>query len=281
MYSAPGELAYHYTSREAAFGHILVARSLRLSALGSMRDPVENKDWVQTLYARGTDRTPAEALYRAARDTLFKTKLLSFTLDAPADPAGGPAEYTRGYARPRMWEQYAENHQGVCLAFDRVGLTEHLMSILRAFGHVVSGPVVYSNTPRPGSEAARILDADQLRDAAAGDLTVGLREHLRAHAPELFFRKLEDWKTERELRFVVLDEDKLSTTVALGDSLRGVILGELFPSWQVSGAAEICRSLAVDLRQMQWGAFPPGVFDPIAAGPPEPIHWVVEEESSR
>jgi hypothetical protein len=38
----PGELYFHYTTREAAFEHILPDRTLRLSPAHRVRDPVES-----------------------------------------------------------------------------------------------------------------------------------------------------------------------------------------------------------------------------------------------
>lgn len=39
----PGKYFFHYTTRDAAFGGILLSRRLRLSPYGVMRDPLENQ----------------------------------------------------------------------------------------------------------------------------------------------------------------------------------------------------------------------------------------------
>ena len=103
--------------------------------------------------------------------------------------------------------------------------------------------------------------------AGDGDIEAGLRKHLHSHARELFFRKLEDWITEREYRYVVLDTDPIELHIAYGHALRAVIVGEQFPEWQIPGAARACSVAEAELRQIQWGALPPGVFDPTEPHP--------------
>lgn len=275
LYGEHGEFAYHYTTREAAFEHILPRGRLRMSALASMRDPVENKEWVQQLVTYGEpyedeegeeaiqDEADVNAADGAARQTIFNTKLLSFTLDGPEPPDGVPAEHTRGYARPRMWEQYAESHAGVCLIFAREALQEELMAVLPAFNDAVCGRVSYSNIPFLGSERARILDVDHLKSGGDGDIARGLRAHVHEHQAELFFRKLEDWSSEQEFRYLLLDTDAYEVHVPFGSTLRAVIVGEQFPAWQLPGAAQVSDAAGIELRQIQWGPFPPGVFDPL------------------
>jgi Protein of unknown function (DUF2971) len=263
MYGEHGQFAYHYTTRAAAFEHILPCGQLRLSSLVRLRDPVENKDWTQARFTSAS--WPPEAVERfcAATDRVTsETKILSFTLDAPTE--GQSPAHARGCARPRMWEQYAENHAGACLVFNHNLLQKSLIPVLQAFNHTIAGEVTYSDSPLPGHETARALHAVRLIEAGNGDLEAGLRKHLDAHAQELFFRKLEDWLTEREYRYVVLGEDPNEIRAPYGDTLCAVIVGERFPGWQIRGAAQVCSATGVDLRQIQWGAFPPCVFDPTA-----------------
>jgi hypothetical protein len=261
MYGKHGEFAYHYTASAATFEHILPSGQLRMSSLRCLRDPVENKDWVQGWFTSASWPPADVARFGAAKDrVLDETKVVSFTLDEPT--GNRSPQYARGYARPRMWEQYAENHAGVCLVFDRKLLDEWFKVGLPARKHTISHDIVYSDSPLPGHEAARTLHAVQLIEAGGEDLEVGLRKHLEIHALELFFRKLEDWSTEHEYRYIVFDKDSVETQILFGDALRAVIVGERFPTWQILGAAQVCAAAGADLRQIEWGAFPPRVFDP-------------------
>jgi len=265
MYGEHGQFAYHYTTRAAAFEHILPSGQLRMSSLRRLRDPVENKDWVQGLFTSAAWPQKDVDRFRAATDrVLDDTEIVSFTLDAP--DAGGSPEYSRGWARPRMWEQYAENHLGACLVFDRKRLEDWLLAGLPERKLTVADKVVYSNSPLPGHEAARTLDARRLIEAGnEEDLELGLKKHIEEHAKELFFRKLEDWSTEREYRYVVFDKHRTETLILYGKALHAVIVGEKFPKWQIPGAAEVCSKAGAELRKIQWGAFPPRIFDPMAS----------------
>jgi len=265
IYGEHGQFVYHYTTRAAAFEHILPSGQLRMSSLRRLRDPVENKDWVQGLFTSAAWSQEDVDRFRAATDrVLDDTEIVSFTLDAP--DAGGSPEYSRGWARPRMWEQYAENHLGACLMFDRKTLDDWLLAGLPERKITVADEVVYSNSSRPGHEGARTLDARRLIEAGnEKDLELGLKKHIEWHAKELFFRKLEDWSTEREYRYVVFGKTRSETQVLYGNALHAVIIGERFPKWQISGAAEVCSKTGAKLLQIQWGAFPPRVFDPIAS----------------
>jgi hypothetical protein len=264
LYGEHSQFAYHYTTSDAAFGHILPTGRLRLSSLARLRDPVENKDWVEQLWT-GLSWPDADVMRfdRQAKRPLTETKIVSFTLDATA--AGDSPEHARGYARPRMWEQYADNHAGACLVFERVRLTDLLMLDLAKHRQAISDEVLYSNTPRQGHEHARSLNAAALTHEGEGDIEEGLRKHVSIHAEELFFRKLEDWASENEYRFLVLDDNERVVHTPYGDALRAVIVGERFPDWQLAAAARACASAQVDLRQILWGAFPPGVYTPTGA----------------
>jgi hypothetical protein len=264
-YGEHGQYAYHYTTSGAAFEHILPSRELRFSSLARLRDPVENKDWVQALWTSAAWPTKdVKRLQDLARRVLDETKVLSFTLDAPQ---GESPVHARGYARPRMWEQYAENHAGACLVFDCELLAETLTSALAGFEDTIAQEISYSDVPLPEHGAAHTLVAANLAEAGEGDIEQGMRMHLRDHAPELFFRKLKDWTTEHECRYLILGDNSPGRSISYGDALRAVIVGERFPPWQILGAANVCSAADAELRQIQWGASPPSVFDPTMPDP--------------
>ena len=85
-----------------------------------MRDPAENKGIEPSI---GSSRASPDhdratndvyALIKAARDRM---RVLSLTCDA--NDGGGYPAFDGCWSRPRMWEQYGDNHEGVCLLFDR------------------------------------------------------------------------------------------------------------------------------------------------------------------
>ena len=250
-----GHLVYHYTTRGAAFEHILPTKSLRLSSLATMRDPLENKERAEALFAPiSWPPADVEKLRALERDAIRNTKILSLTVDRPLDP-GVSEPHAWGYARPRMWEQYSENHAGVCLVFDREHLHRCALQSLEPINRTAFGEVIYSDLPLAGYPNARSLNATSLTVAGDGDTARGYRDHLERNAEELFFRKVEDWSSERELRYLLLDDNGVAVAVPF-ERIRAVILGERFPSWQLPGAAAACSEVGAELLKMEWAGVP-------------------------
>jgi hypothetical protein len=64
----PGRRLYHYTSREAAFRHIIPEGHLRLSSYSLTRDPLDARDWgFRFVHPEGSD-PEAEELRREVNE---------------------------------------------------------------------------------------------------------------------------------------------------------------------------------------------------------------------
>jgi hypothetical protein len=249
-----GAYFFHYTTREAAFEHILQEGKLRLSPYFRMRDPLEAQPPsmsasmmvgpdLDALSALSGTHVEAQALLGQRRR---ETKLLSLTVD-DLEYEGPDADFGRGYARARMWEVYAEKHRGVCLVFRRERFEELAMAQIDARGgKAISGVVSYTKTGLGGTAAATLLPRVGVTSEQLAE------DHLAKHARPLFLLKLDDWKSEHEYRFVELAPGGDYTYVGFEDSLAAVIVGKEFPAWQVYGAIEMCRPSSAQLWQMAW-----------------------------
>jgi hypothetical protein len=101
----------HYTTADAAFGHIVPSGELRMSPYARMRDPLENRELPFGGGASG-DETEAhvklmDRIVTAIRNVRDATRLLSFTVDAREGYTDSDLPFMRAWARARMWEQYA------------------------------------------------------------------------------------------------------------------------------------------------------------------------------
>ncbi len=249
---------FHYTTREAAFEHILPTGRLRFSTYERMRDPMENKDWTWTGSWPVDDPDPdaddplEDAFFyfeALAQHIRRQAHLLALTIDAEGYPF--PAEkFARGWARARMWEQYGENHAGVCLVFDRDRLTTNLGDDLerqldvrpyhRPVSYDEAGTAMIESTKlEPGSWPAKI--------------DVGfVASYIESHNDELFFQKTLDWQTEHEYRFVTTASPDEPLYASYGDALVGIVVGERFPDWQRPAALEASRAVDVEPAIMNW-----------------------------
>lgn len=249
---------FHYTTREAAFGHILPSRKLRFSPYEQMRDPMENKEWswraswpVDNPDLEAEDPLEEAFFYfqELARKIRLQAHLLALTVDAPDYPA--PAEeFAKGWARARMWEQYAENHEGICLVFDREALEASLTHDLeRQLGF---GP--YHRQVQYDAAGSAALQSTNLQPASwpMNFNGVFVEKYIEDHFDELFFKKTLDWQTEYEYRFVTTASPEQPLYAAYGDAMRGIVLGEQFPDWQLPAAIEASTQAGVELMAMSW-----------------------------
>lgn len=252
MDQEPHAYFFHYTTRQAAFGDILPEKKLRFSRYMDMRDPLENKSWqfVGGAWGENEEQQVADyfAFHRMANYIRERSFLLSLTIDVPPDVKTDEEEpFSRGWARARMWEPYAENHEGVCLVFDRDRLISTVVNSLRkqGFAPPYHRRIIYVGA---GMEKPS-LDLNDL----AGDVTPStVAKFIEENHGALFFHKALDWETEHEYRFSTTSTDKKDLYVEYGDALVAVIAGENLPAWQRPAAIEACRQASVESLRLNW-----------------------------
>jgi hypothetical protein len=265
----------HYTSPQVAFEHVLPEGRIRLSPYRRMRDPAENKDIVPGTGGYGIDADTFDesvcAMIGEIKARRDRCRVLSLTHnDASARETFGCC-----WARPRMWEQYADEHRGVCLLFDAERLTRAMEDAFSA--HQIQswfGDVDYTEAGLAGSRLRylsdpRIFDAGQRADAVT--------QFIERNAHDFFGLKTDDFKTEHEYRIVIMTGDESVVTapgspvsfegefahVACGAALVAVLVGERFPNWQLLGANRACERANVLLGKVGWKHRRPIAFPPI------------------
>jgi hypothetical protein len=256
----PGQCFFHYTTRKAAFEHILPEKKLRFSLYRNMRDPLESQPWTFAgAYfidesVKPGEPDPAEAAFfqfnRLANYIRERSHLLAFTIDAEGYGESPNAEYfARGWSRARMWEQYAENHQGACLVFNREKL---IASITRSLQDQGRAAPYYKKVEYTETGTA---DLSLNLGGLAGNVSDAVvQEFIEQHKDELFFLKTLDWETEHEYRFSTTSEDGGGLFVDYADSLEAVIVGQSFPDWERPGAIEACRHANADALRLDWSS---------------------------
>jgi Protein of unknown function (DUF2971) len=196
---------YHYTKWERLLD--IAETGLRLGQLSQMNDPRESKDWLLDLIISGPtlpDKT-AMAAQEEVRNYRRRIRVAAFCLDQPYGNMDNQGR--RGYARPRMWAQYADNHRGVCIILDRAGLDNAVRQRYpeQNASWVRGGEIRYVETAREDiiSESVELSSADEARES--------VQKHFRRYAERLFFTKHIDWRDENEYRWVYYDADQSQT----------------------------------------------------------------------
>jgi hypothetical protein len=268
----------HYTKADVAFNHIVPSGQLQLNPYSRMRDPLENRElnFTTVLFdeREQTDDEQLQLLQDIQDQIEFfrgQVRLVSFTIDATAGYGKYDRPFMRAWARARMWEQYASDHAGVCIAFDRERTTNELLARLAEHGSPDSGAVKYSPRGFSATDAYAVDLDDFLEEDGFDDAVV---QFVVDHKEELFFRKTLDWQSEHEFRITLtadLGSDAEYVLVPYGGaaSVRAVILGERFPTWQIPAAKWICEQRGVPLLQLQWLNGEPR--------PGPPVEWLLGE----
>lgn len=228
---------FHYTTAQG-LAAILESGSLRFSSLERMNDPRERQP-VNFAFRLDPALTPPSfeetiRLQESVDDVLRRGAFLScFTAEGSEHSDDG--YYTRGWARPRNWAQYADDHRGACLVFDRQAFVMETKNWLAAQASRLPedlrhGRIVYDDRQSVDS------DDGWLAMSATDDTGVRrLAEEWRTrYWSEFFFRKSTDWSSESEYRVLVWPAGRNQPFIPITSSIVGLILGSEFPEHEKS-----------------------------------------------
>ena len=206
---------YHYTSLDAFIKFILPEKRLRFSKFGQSRDPYEflPHDFEFELYPHWQeDYTIAnkhdfEKKLLGLNEYWVNSQFLSFVLAAPLESAG--------FKKPRMWDQYGNKHDGVCLEF--------------SYAQIRKG---FDNLDCPYKFQGKIdYDEDLNPYFIFQDLSLLMHDlsnpnYLQTSFKNFFFHKDVDYSQEREYRFLILNKDTNKTDyLDISGSLTKIIFG--------------------------------------------------------
>jgi hypothetical protein len=246
---------YHYTKRETVIERILPSREIQLGSVSTTNDPRETQTWGNVFFG------PMEAVRRfepfSVNPALDACRRLDWwLLCACCDHADLKSatinevdrnHFKHGYARARMWAQYAQNHQGVCLVFERDALDEALR---KKFGveNVFSGRVQYDDVK--GQESIPLDVSTIERDG----MESALRKHVADNHAHYFLSKNLDWEAESEYRWAIYRrrDEGGQPRVDISRALRSVILGFDFPKVYGPSIRHLCESAGVTIEKMNW-----------------------------
>lgn len=128
------DTVFHYCPAETAIKLILLSKKLRLSPRGNSNDPIENLPPFVSFSEYGYPEDERASMGDAK---IFAGKIISrieyakqicfcmnnTRINDRVTHTTLPYEYY-GFLKPRMWDQYGDKYNGVCLAFSRKKLEE-------------------------------------------------------------------------------------------------------------------------------------------------------------
>jgi hypothetical protein len=254
------ESASQYVYRYRPPGRLLdeiKSRRAYMSSFLKLNDPKESGALFFSLHTRqrGVDLPMLnEVSQSATKFARAHAKALCLTLDHDSAAEFGNLEamWGRGFSRPRMWAQYADNHRGACLIFDRAALEHAIVASKPPASQLWDGPVQYCNPPRIPTAAlgqVDMLDYDRVIEVG---LERAVFEHITTHRQAIFFQKALDWRDELEHRWIIWDNEYSSHSVEFGDALKGVVVGCDFDVTTYRALCDACAEHQILVRRMAW-----------------------------
>ncbi|TRX51275.1 DUF2971 domain-containing protein [Fulvivirga sp. M361] len=218
------DIIYHYTNTKVALLHILPDKTLRLSPRNTSNDPIENtglfysfsggKDVDGTVY-----ESVAYEIKNEVKSEVDRAKQLCLCKNHKMENEQGirylPFE-KYGFAKPRMWDQYGDHYQGVCLALSKTELIKYADS-----KSIMPRDIEYI-TYNDFETRHRSLDITRLksigRDAYQNEYAEFIRTRL--------CQKHKDYVGENEFRFISFAKGSYEY-INIQNALKGVIMTDL------------------------------------------------------
>jgi len=241
-----GNLLYHYTSASTALEFILHDMRLRLSPLHATNDPADEGLPSPIAGDRADDH-----LFFELEDLLARRTIACFSRDRPEVPYHShlPLGF-HGYARDRMWAQYADRHRGVCLFFDRQALESAFHEQMADHGITLAGEVAYSDEV---SFAAAPFDKEEYARAGRAGW---LKQTCRAMTRQRSFVKRTDWESEQEYRLVFVrnpfEPFLHPESIWIRSALTAVCVGHHFPEGLLPCIRTVCDREKINAFRLQY-----------------------------
>lgn len=239
--SGDDSLLFHYTTLNSAC-KILESKSLKLSNLSNTNDPLEFIPGGGFSYNGWGEM---EQMFKIMRELTISSRkrqnyirMMCFCLDNFCSIEDWQNEkkqtftdnlLDRGWARSRMWAQYADNHNGVCFVFSKSEFTQQFEALKERSTNITILPskkIFYTNDFRELEKTMSELNEnhDLLKDYSDFYLMDDKLPYL--------FQKCEDYRDENEYRYCLINKDLISPDEAMfvhfGQSLKAIIYGQRF-----------------------------------------------------
>lgn len=283
----PYKFVYHYTRAQVAINNILKDSSLRFNPYNKTNDPLETKSWYLNI-ADGVDKVISELNNGEKRKILDKLldfsqaqesilneiksifKIICFTRDNPNQPKSptltSTSGFLRGWGHPRMWAQYAENHKGVCLMFDRDKLNEVIFEAYKSC-KIYQGEVKYLNEPIPED-----IKSIKYEDLIEFGIIKVIHKKIEENINRFFFQKARDWQDEFEYRWLIESNENLAEFlyIPINSAIRAIILGTNVTEDNENELIDYSKKFKVRIYKMDWmngnpfankGPYQPWVYD--------------------
>lgn len=242
------DLLYHYTKREIAIEKILISNTLKFNSPSNTNDPLEFEDF-HFEFQQSITNTLLNVQYEINEIVKNKYKICCFSIDKD-----NSSIFSKGFFRPRMWSQYADNHKGLCLVFRKEQFYNNLMYNVKSTEvpigtnvEIVHGLIQYDNDLKKLHEILNLNLKGNSKNFAMN--------YIKKYIAQLLFTKLEDYRDESEYRFAIYSnhfKSKNEIYINLSNTLEGIILGAKYPKEYIINVFEYSKKTGIPIFGIDW-----------------------------
>lgn len=278
------EYLYHYTSWQVAKEHILSGdQSIRFGFMSEMNDPLEFTGVSPNLYgdSKGDRDLPLRIWGAIKLVTREKVQLFCTTEDICSKSCASVIRTSkglqnvtqilerakRGFGHAPMWHHYAEQHQGVCLIFNKKILQTEIGKALESQGIVLQGSISYTEERDEGIDFNKHFKMEDVADFDGDQLEGCVKKIVRLDGYQHLFNKNIDWSYEKEFRWAFISDNQENIFVPVKNALAGIVLGCDFDSSLHADAKCLAQQNNIPIERVFWNngsiapPWPPEAFE--------------------
>ncbi|MBT3208389.1 MAG: DUF2971 domain-containing protein [Bacteroidetes bacterium] len=241
---------YHYTEASTALEYILADERLKLSPRKKSADPIENSEINYIVCSsrkdfntKNIDHEKIDKIITASKEKEESLKQICFCVNKDEKKYEyyqiRPHEYY-GFLKPRMWDQYGDRYNGVCLAFNQTVLSDKNADI----DHASKVKYLRYIDLHPGINV-------KIEEAFLGcwnteDYVVNFKEYMNTNA----FKKHRDYINEDEFR--IIKYSKKDCYLSIKDCLLGIVISSNLSSYQTKTFYKYAIDYKVPIVRILW-----------------------------
>lgn len=230
----------HYTSLETIVFEIIPSNKIKFSTQENTNDPYEFKIDLGVVIAR---EPFDKEFYQKGMDFLeHHVKVFSTSISSKQRISPKYTPLTDcSFGNVMMWAQYGNNHNGAVLLFDRSELEKE---IKENFEKCFVDKVSYKNVSNINFSVSHNNEKTFLDN---------IYSELEKDKENRFFSKQNEWSSEKEMRWVILNESKKgSEFINFKKSLKAIILGEKTKDKHVKVVSKLLKETNIELYKLNW-----------------------------
>ena len=221
------EYVAHYTSLDTVVKYIIPDKKIRVGSAELLNDPYENiVDWLEieaNIKEISFNESYQNFLNLNKIKERIKRSIKIFSTTTFDENSKNTADISNDiYCRPRMWAQYGDNHEGVCLIFDKKELHTEFKCSRNV--ELIYGKVEYESFI-PIIHNDILIEPSMLKLLSDDPYKLYKKLNDNQQLKSRFFRKHNDWESEHEYRWLVFAEDGSELKISIHNSLKAIVFG--------------------------------------------------------